>query len=111
MMKALALTIAIGAASVLVAADARALPLAPAQPAAATESGITLVRDGCGRGMRYSNRRGGCVPQYDRGPRYYDRRPSNDAAAAAAAAAGVLGVITRDNRDRRYDRRRGDQRY
>jgi hypothetical protein len=60
MLKTLALTAAIGLASVLLAADAGAAPLAQGLQTL-DNAEIVLVRDGCGRGMRYSRRAGGCV--------------------------------------------------
>jgi hypothetical protein len=65
MLKTLTLTIAACALSALLAADAGALPAAPAQSAGIEDSDVTLVRQGCGRGWRYSEMRGRCVP--DRG--------------------------------------------
>jgi hypothetical protein len=48
--------------SVLIAADAGATPLAQGKLTAET-SDVVQVRDGCGRGYRYSNRAGRCVPE------------------------------------------------
>jgi len=84
--KILTLSAMIGVAAAFTSADARAMPLTH-EMAAAVSDHVIAVRDGCGRGFRFSNYRGGCVP-IDRGPRY-----NNDAAAAAAAAAVTLGVI------------------
>lgn len=55
---------------------AQAAPLLLGKGATAT-SHVLLVRDGCGQGMRYSGRRGGCVEDFDGGPRgyYEDRGP------------------------------------
>src|SRR5436190_1617322 len=66
----LALTVAISGSAVLLASAANAAPLALAKSAITQvdDSDVTLVRDGCGRGMRYSNRRGGCVPIDGGGP-------------------------------------------
>ncbi len=61
MLKTTTFTIAIAAMSALFALDASALPLAAAKQQAAVESQLTLVRDGCGRGMRFSNHRDDCV--------------------------------------------------
>ncbi len=61
MLKTATLTVAIAAMSALFALDASALPLAAAKQQAAVESQLTLVRDGCGRGMRFSNHREDCV--------------------------------------------------
>jgi hypothetical protein len=60
MLKALALTAAIGTFSALLVVDSGALPLAPAKQTVA-QSDTVLVRDRCGRGMRYSERRHRCV--------------------------------------------------
>lgn len=62
----LALTIAIGGFSLLISGSANARPLGSATSAIAQDAhdnGFMLVRDGCGRGMRFSNSRGRCVPQ------------------------------------------------
>jgi hypothetical protein len=67
-----ALMFAVGSA-VLFAGQTQALPLAPADAAVfkhiAQDSDVILVRDGCGRGMRFSNRRGGCVEDFNSAPR------------------------------------------
>lgn len=110
--KTLALTAALGALTTLTISDARAMPLAPAT-SFATDSDVTLVRDGCGRGMRFSNRRQACVPDYNGGgPRYYDGgrptyyrggggpgpyrgsgyRDDGGAAAAAAVTGAIIGI-------------------
>jgi hypothetical protein len=91
MIKILALTAAIGAASVLLAASATAMPVAPLGDATA-ESDITLVRDGCGRGMRWSNRAGDCVWERRHFAPPPPRRVS-DAEIAVGTAAAVLGII------------------
>ena len=66
-MRSLAIAIAIGSMALLTWGNAGAVPLAPVESAAAAESSLLLVRDGCGRGYRYSHRAGGCVEDY-RGP-------------------------------------------
>ena len=66
----------------------------PLNPAVSADSALTLVRDGCGRGLRFSNRHQACVPidGYGGGGGYYD--PNAAAAAAAAATAlGIAGVV------------------
>lgn len=65
----LALLAAIGSLFVLPAGDASAAPPAFANSAIAqaTHSDLTLVRDGCGRGMRFSNRRQTCVEDFGGG--------------------------------------------
>lgn len=52
---------------------AQAAPLAPGK-GHAVETHVLQVRDGCGPGMRYSERRDACVEDFDRGPRGYDDR-------------------------------------
>ncbi len=59
LIKTLAITVAAGALSALVAADAGALTLAPVKPT--VQNDVTQVADGCGRGRRYSRRLGRCV--------------------------------------------------
>jgi hypothetical protein len=61
-MRSTALAIAIGATALLTCGNAGAFPLAPVESAAAVDSSLLMVRDGCGRGFRYSRRAGGCVP-------------------------------------------------
>jgi hypothetical protein len=71
--------------SALICSDAVAAPLAAAMPAG-VESPTLQVRDGCGRGMRFSNSRQACVEDfgegrgggYDEGPRRYGDRPRGD---------------------------------
>jgi hypothetical protein len=83
-------TLAVIATSALAPAGAGPMPL---NPAVSADSGLTLVRDGCGRGFRFSNYRQACVPiegyGYGGGGGYVDP----GAAAAAAVAAGVAGAI------------------
>jgi hypothetical protein len=59
-----ALVLAVGAFALL-AGPADAAPLTSSKSAISQsdETVLTLVRDGCGRGMRFSNRRQACVPQ------------------------------------------------
>jgi hypothetical protein len=52
---------------------AQAAPLTPGK-GLAVETHVLQVRDGCGPGMRYSERRDACVEDFDRGPRGYDDR-------------------------------------
>lgn len=80
-MRSLAFAVAVGFAALLGSGSAGALPVGPASAPAvsAAEGDLLLVRDGCGRGYRYSSRRGGCVPDFDRGPpppRYYAPAPA-----------------------------------
>ena len=81
--------LAVIAASALAPASAGPMPL---NPAVSADSGLTLVRDGCGRGFRFSNYRQACVPieGYGYGGGGY---VDPGAAAAAAVAAGVAGAI------------------
>ena len=60
MLKTLALTVAMGAMTALSVADVGALPLTPSKQTI-ENADLSLVRDGCGRGMRFSRRAGGCV--------------------------------------------------
>ncbi len=78
MRKATVLAIATAAVTMLFAFDAGALTLAPVKSQPAIKSNMTLVRDDCGRGYYYSERRGRCVEDrdYDRG---YDRREYSEA--------------------------------
>jgi hypothetical protein len=85
MIKALCLGLALCAAPALLTTAAAAMPL-DRNVAAAVTGDIALVRDGCGRGFRFSYRRQTCVP-IRRGP------VVDPGAAAAAAAIGVIGAI------------------
>ena len=60
MLKALTLTVAMGALTALPIAAAGAMPLTQSK-STIESTDLSLVRDGCGRGMRYSHRLGGCV--------------------------------------------------
>lgn len=104
-------------AAVASGANAQAAPLLLGKSAAAA-SHVLEVRDGCGRGMRFSERRGGCVEDFDGGPRgyyedrgapppppMYDRRPppppeysrrpdrGDGDVAAGALIGGVVGAM------------------
>jgi hypothetical protein len=68
----LVMTAAVGVLSAFVAFDAGAMPFAPLQQGLAADETV-LVRDGCGRGMRFSERRGRCVPDEDRDVRVCPR--------------------------------------
>lgn len=63
----------VGAAAMSLASDAQAGPL-PLGKGATIASHVVQVRDGCGPGMRYSDRRDACVEDFDGGPRGYDDR-------------------------------------
>lgn len=104
----------------LSAPDANALPLALAKSADVGQVTV-MVRDGCGRGMRFSNSRQTCVEAFDdrrqfrdeprrvfrdecgRGQRFSnsrqrcvwieERRHVDDGEVAAGVALGVLGAI------------------
>jgi hypothetical protein len=66
MLKTLAITAAIGAMAALMPAGAGALPLAQDKAGIATSDTVLLVREGCGRGMQWSERRRRCVPDSTR---------------------------------------------
>ena len=97
MVKLLTLTAAFGAICVLAPLGASASPLGLAK-GTGIESQLLEVRDGCGRGMRFSNRRQACVEDFD-GPRerYIEERPvyrervDPGAAAAGAIVDGLIG--------------------
>jgi hypothetical protein len=61
MRKILVWIAAIGGLAALLAVDAGAMPLAPGLHNLGSGD-ITLVRDGCGPGLRWSNSRQRCVP-------------------------------------------------
>jgi hypothetical protein len=67
MLKTLALTIAIGAGSALLATDAGALPLAQDKAGVAASDTVLLVRERCGPGRQWSERRRRCVTDTPRG--------------------------------------------
>ncbi len=62
MLKTIAFTVALAAATALIPAGASALPLAQGKASVAAEDTVLLVREGCGRGMQWSERRRQCVP-------------------------------------------------
>jgi hypothetical protein len=100
MIKALCIGLALCAAPALFTTAASAIPL-DRNVAAAASGDITLVRDGCGRGFRFSNRRQACVPVNREG--YVD-----PGAAAAATAIGVIGaIVTGGHRHRGHARGHG----
>lgn len=66
MLKTLALTIAIGAGSALLAPVAGALPLSQDKAGAAASDTVLLVREGCGPGRQWSNRLRRCVTDSSR---------------------------------------------
>jgi hypothetical protein len=65
-MRSLAFAAAIGAMALLPTGNAGAFPIAPGA-SAGVESDVLQVRDGCGRGFRYSYRAGGCVRDWGGG--------------------------------------------
>jgi hypothetical protein len=65
MFKSLTLFVAAGTMSMLLIGSAASMPLAQGKTPIIQSSDITLVRDNCGRGMRYSNSQGRCVAQRD----------------------------------------------
>ena len=73
-MRSLAFAAAIGAMALLPSGNAGAFPMAPGATAG-LESGVLQIRDGCGRGFRYSYRAGGCVPDYQPAPHYVSPPP------------------------------------
>jgi hypothetical protein len=60
MLKTLTFAVAMATFSTLLAADAGAMPLAQTKQAAA-QNDLVLVREGCGPGRRWSERRHRCV--------------------------------------------------
>jgi hypothetical protein len=62
MLKTIAFAVAIGAAAALMPAGASAMPLAQDKAGIAGSDTVLLVREGCGRGMQWSERRRRCVP-------------------------------------------------
>ena len=98
--------IAIGGALALLGGGANAAPVTFAKGAIVQTQGsdLTLVRDGCGRGMRFSNSRQACVPQGGGGRVYVD--------PGAAIVQGIIGgaiEATRPGcpRGTRWSNRRG----
>jgi hypothetical protein len=108
MIRSLAFAVAVGSAALLSSASAGALPVGPASAPAvsAAEGDLLLVRDGCGRGYRYSNRRGGCVPDYDGGPPRYAPPPRYYAPAPAVVLPVPRVVIPACPPGQRYSNSR-----
>jgi hypothetical protein len=75
-MRSLAFAVAIGAMALLPSGNAGALPGALVESAVAVESNLLLVRDGCGRGFRWSNRRQACVEDFQGPPPAVYIRPA-----------------------------------
>ena len=102
MIKALCFGLALCAAPALFTTAASAMPL-DRNVAAAASDDITLVRDNCGRGFRFSYRRQACVPMHRGGHVGVD-----PGAAAAATAIGVIGaIVTGGHRHRGHARGHG----
>jgi hypothetical protein len=57
-MRSIAFAIAVGSVALFTSASAGAFTLPPLEGATAADSSLLLVRDGCGRGFRYSYRAG-----------------------------------------------------
>lgn len=72
MRRMLVMTAAVGVLSAFGAFGAGAMPFSPVQHGFTVDDTL-LVRDGCGRGMRFSERRGRCVPDEDRDVRVCPR--------------------------------------
>jgi len=70
------LALAFSASGLMFASGANAGPLTAAKgavsQAAQQDSDVRLVRDGCGRGMRFSNRFQTCVEEGGGGPRFVE---------------------------------------
>ena len=76
MLKAAMLAVAIGAMTMLFAIDAGAQPPTPGKLQLGVQSNTTLVRDDCGQGRHFSERRDKCVDNDeddDRGRRRLSR--------------------------------------
>ncbi|KIZ42752.1 hypothetical protein OO17_12400 [Rhodopseudomonas palustris] len=103
------IALAVGAVWLALATTAKAAP----RPlgAAPLQSNLIQIRDGCGRGMRFSHSRDRCVEDFQRPDDFRDERrrdgrrshhDDDDGAAAAAVGLGVLGAIigSGNNNDR-----------
>jgi hypothetical protein len=62
MLKTVAFAAVLGIMAALIPGGAGALPLAQDKAGIASEDTVLLVREGCGRGMQWSDRRRQCVP-------------------------------------------------
>jgi hypothetical protein len=74
-MRSIAFAIAVGSVALFTSASAGAFTLPPLEGATAADSSLLLVRDGCGRGFRYSYRAGGCVRDFGPPPVYVAPAP------------------------------------
>jgi hypothetical protein len=105
MLKKLMMIAAFAPAFVFAAGSADAMPRGGADQLGAA-SALTLVRDGCGEGWRFSRRRDRCV-----------RIEHNDADDAAAAVNAIIGIIQsfdgnddkKRHRDGKRKKRDGDR--
>ena len=91
-----ALVLAVGVFALLAGpADAAPLTFSKSAISQSDETVLTLVRDGCGRGMRFSNRLQACVEAFGGGPRFVEpgcprgMRFSNSRQACVPAGGGV----------------------
>jgi len=76
--RSLLAAIAITGAFLMIGNAADAAPLSAARSAVVQSeqgSDVTLVRDGCGRGMRFSNSRQACVEDFQGGPPVVYQQP------------------------------------
>ncbi len=133
----LAFAVAMTGLSGLSAPDANALPLALAK-SADVEQMTVMVRDGCGRDMRFSNSRQTCVEEFDdrrqfrdeprrafrdecgRGMRFSNSRQGcvwidegrhlGEGEIAAGVALGVLGAIVGSQRNNNNNQGNGRHR-
>ena len=62
MLKTIAFAAVLGIMAALIPGGAGALPLAQDKAGIASQDSVLLVREGCGRGMQWSERRRQCVP-------------------------------------------------
>lgn len=110
MKQVIKLAIALGVVTAFGTFAASASPLGRVQTIT-LESAIEHVRDGCGRGWRYSHRRRACVPYGPPPPRYV--RPVDPAAAAVGAVIGgvAAGIAASQRPVRRGPPRRVYRRY
>ena len=91
-----ALAAAVGAFAML-AGPANAAPLGSATSAISQsdDGALTFVADGCGRGWRWSNSRGRCVPMGGGGPGYGPGYVDPGAAIVGGIVGGIVQGVTR----------------
>lgn len=109
MLKTLIIAATVAVAVTSLAGSAEAFPAAPVKQIA-VENHLILVRDGCGPGMRFSNRRDRCIGKSGRSQRFRDSRPPDrdmwrhrrhhrsDSEVGADVIHGIFG----DGRRHRY---------